>query len=818
MNGIDFKTLRPHLIALGVFIALSAAYFAPELQGKRLLQSDIVNFKGMSKEIKDYRENTGEEPYWTNSMFGGMPAYQISVRHAQPILRSLDTVFKLGVKQGMGTLFLYLIGFYILMVSLKVDPLLGILGSVAYAFSSYFFIILEAGHTSKAYAIGYAPMVIAGFVLLFVHRRYLWGTVITALAFGLQLFSNHPQITYYTGILILCLGIFFLVDAIRQGALNHLAKASLLFIAACAIGFGMNASRYLSTLEYSEFTIRGPSELSEAASDNNTSGLDKDYATAWSYGIGESWTLLVPEFKGGASGAIGNDKSALEAVSRANRQTISRGVDRYWGDQPFTSGPVYAGAVVILLALLGLIMAKGPMRWGLLVATVLGLMLAWGKNFMPLTDFFLENVPAYNKFRAVSMTLVIVELALPILAVLGLHSLLKEEDSSKKLKMLYASAGGLALVLLLMYITPGTFTDFYKTGEEVNLAQQLEGAGYNANQVDRLMTDIVAARSSIFKADVLRSLLLILLGSAVLWTLIKDKLKTRYALIILGVIILADMWSVNRRYLDEDAFQSKRRTENAIQATPADQQILQDPDPYFRVYNTTRRLDQDGITSYYHKSIGGYHGAKLRRYQDLIERQLATGNTEVIDMLNTKYVIQQTQDGQVRAIRNPGALGNAWFVNELIVVEDADAEMVELDSFDASSEAVMDKRFTDRVGNTSWTVDSTATISLEVYEPNFLRFDFQSSTDAFVVFSDIYYQPGWTSTLDGQEKEHVRVNYVLRGMEVPAGEHTIEFSFEPPVIKKGNTINLASTIILVLLLGFGLFKTFRSKEEVPIDS
>lgn len=814
MNGFDFKKLVPHAIVIAVFLALSAIYFNAELQGKKIFQSDIAQFKGMSKEIVDYRAETGEEPLWTNSMFGGMPAYQISVNHPQPLLRSLDKTFKLGSKGGLGTVFLFMLGFYILMMALKIDPLMAAIGSIAFAFSSYFFIIIEVGHNSKAFALAYMPAVLAGFIMLFKNRQYLWGTIVTALALGLQVMSNHPQITYYTLIALLCIGGFFLVDAAKKGTIKELGKALALFVLASALGVGMSASRIMSTLEYSPATTRGASELTPPEGEKKSSGLDIEYATAWSYGVGESWTLLVPDYYGGGSGAIGNDKDALSAVSRQNQRMISQGVDRYWGDQSFTSGPVYAGAIVFLLMVIGLWYVKGPLKWGLLVAAILTLMLSWGKNFLPLTEFFLDYVPGYNKFRAVSMTLVIVELVIPILAILGLNELVKRKDEiSKDMKVFYGVAGSVAIILILMLIAPDIFTDFFKTGEQENLLGQLQANGLKQGQIDSLIQDIGNARSAIFKADVMRSLILVLLAIATLWAMITDKIKARYAVIALGVLILGDMWSVNQRYLNKESFKSKRQVENPYSPSAADRQILKDNDPYFRVYNTTRRLDQDGQTSYYHKSIGGYHGAKLGRYQELITRQLSKGNLQVINMLNTKYVIQQGEDGKLRASQNPEAMGNAWFVNEVREVADADAEIAALDDIIASEYAVMDQRFNSLVSTKQWSNAEAGTISLTEYQPNYLKFKSSNSNDGFAVFSDIYYQPGWISAIDGVEVEHARVNYVLRGMQIPAGDHEIVFRFEPPVIQAGNTINHVSSFIVLLMLIGGIYLTFRPRAK-----
>jgi hypothetical protein len=812
MKRFDFKTLLPHLLAVLLFAVLAGIYFGPELQGKKLAQSDITQFKGMSKEIMDYREATGEEALWTNRMFGGMPAYQISVKYPKPVLGPLDSLFKLFSKGGFGTVFLYMIGFYILMMSLRIDPWLAILGSIAYGFSSYFFIILEAGHTSKAFAIGYMPAVLGGFILLFQRHKYLLGSVVTALFLGLQLMSNHPQITYYMLLCILILGLFFLVDAFKEQTLPHLFKASGLFIVSALLALGMSATRFLTTAEYAPSTIRGASELSTEAG-KKSSGLDFDYATQWSYGIGETWTLLVPNFKGGGSGAIGNNETAMEAVSGANKQSIQGSVDQYWGDQPFTSGPVYAGAAVFLLFLLALWLERGPLKWGLLAAAILAILLSWGKNLPGFTQFFMDYFPMYNKFRAVSMTLVIVELVLPLLAILGLHRLIQERDIVKlNMKTFYAISGGLLALLLLMYVTPTLFTDFFKTGELDNYSKQLSAAGFKEVQMNGFLDDMVAARMAIFKADVLRSFFIILISAALLWAFITDKIKSQVLVIALALITLMDLWSVDKRYVNDESFVSKRDLASPFQESRADKIIKKDKDPYFRVLNLTARLDQDSRTSYFHNSLGGYHGAKLGRYQELIDGQLNQNNREVINMLNTKYFITQGEDGGLSAVPNTEALGNAWFVDSLLIVSDADAEMSALSEIDPSNTATLDERFLSQVEQRNWQTGPDANISLTSYGPKELMFRSKNPRDGFATFSDIYYQPGWNAYIDGELKDHVRVDYVLRGLEIPAGDHDVIFRFEPKSVSTGNLIVYLSSGLFLILLLFTIYKSSKATE------
>jgi len=799
---MDLKKFIPHLIAILIFASISAVFFYPELQGKKLDQGDTRNFQGMSKEVVDFRENTGEEALWTNRMFGGMPAYQISVVYPKPVLGPLDKFFKLFSTGGLGVMFLYMIGFYILMLTLKIDPWLAIIGAIAYGFSSYFIIILEAGHNSKAFALGYMPAVLGGFILLFKERKYLLGTAVTAVFLGLQVMSNHPQITYYMLLTITIIGIFFLVDSLRKGTLVPLLKASGLFLFAAVLALGMSASRLLTTAEYSPSTIRGNSELSSESGEKQE-GLDIEYATGWSYGISESWTLLVPDFKGGVSGAIGSNKTAMDAVSPQNKQTIQGSVDKYYGDQPFTSGPVYLGAAIFLLFLLSIWTMKGPLKWGLLSAGLLMLILSWGKNFLGPTEFFMEYFPMYNKFRAVSMTLVIVELVVPVMAIIGLHNLITERNQVKeRIKIFYGIAGGLIALLLFMYVSPNIFTDFFKSGELVNYSDQLKSAGLDSARASSFLDDMEAARKAIFQADVMRSLIIVLLAAGLLWAYINEQIRSSYMLVGLGLIILGDMWSVDRRYVNEENFKSKRELAGQFQPTTADQLILKDKDPYYRVMNLTARLDQDSRTSYYHNSLGGYHGAKLGRYQELIENQLNKNNREVMNMLNTRYFITQSKEGAFSVVPNTDALGNAWFVRSVDMVPDADAEMKALDDLDPSITATLDQRYKGEVSATSWVVDSLADLRLLSYSPKELVFRSKNNHKGFAVFSDIYYKPGWNAYLDGQLKEHLRVDYVLRGMELPEGEHEVIFRFEPESVSLGNMIVYISSVLLVLLLAF----------------
>lgn len=823
MKNFDFKTLLPKVLPVLIMMILSAVLFGPEFNGQQLNQSDIRQFKGMSQEIVEYREANGEEPLWTNSMFGGMPAYQISTLYPNPLLQPVDKLLKLGSSGGFGKVFLYMLSFYLLCMALRLDPWLGLLGAIAFGLSSYHLIILEAGHNSKAVAIGYLPGVVAGFLLLFRERKYVMGTVVTTLFLGLQLMSNHPQITYYMLLMLVIVGIAYAIHGLMNGQAVHIGKALGLFALGSVLALGTSASRLMTTLEYSPSTIRGPSELT-SNEDDRTDGLDIAYATAWSQGIGETWTLLVPNFHGGASGLLGSEPEALEKVSRQNRQMLSQNVNRYWGDLIFTSGPVYIGALIILLALLGFVYVEGPLKWGMLIALLLTIALAWGKNFMPLTEFFLKNVPMYNKFRAVSMILVVAEFILPLMAVLGVNHLVKhrEEIQAKPLP-LYLAAGGTVGVLLLMLISPTLFTDFFaKTSrlpgmnEYDFLVAQLGEAGLASAQIDSVMADIEIARRSIFSADVWRSLIITLLGSGLLVAFVRGMLKPTIVIAGLALITLFDLWTIDRRYINEDSFVKARKMQQPFSPSAADQSILADPDPHFRVWNTGRPLDKDAGVSYFHSSLGGYHGAKLRRYQEVIDAHITKNNRAVIDMLNTRYIITGGQQGQEVAQRNPQAMGNAWFVDEMVVVPDADAEIKALDNFEPSQEAIAEERWSDVLAPPPTDRDRDATIALTGYDLKEMVYTSKSSTDQLAVFSEIYYQPGWNAYIDEEPVEHARVNYVLRGLNVPAGEHTVVFRFEPSSYSTGNTIVYISSALMLLLIGFGLWSTF--KKEDGLDS
>lgn len=821
MQHFDFKKWVPYLAAIIIFLIITFAYFTPLLEGKKMFQSDIAHFQGMSKEIVDYREKTGQEPLWTNSMFGGMPAYQISTKYTGNALGYLDKIVTLGLPRPADMVFLYFIGFFVLLLAMGVNPWLSIVGAIGFAFSSYFFIIFEAGHNSKAVAIGYMAPVVAG-IILTMKRKYLWGGLLTAVALSLEIKANHPQITYYLAMIAVLLGIFKLIHAIRFKELTPFLKAVGVLIIAASFGVLTNITSLWATWEYGKYTIRGKSELS-TEKENRTSGLDKDYATQWSYGIGETMTLMIPDVYGGSSSMKLDKNSKILEAMKANglpddaiREFGSQPLPfLYWGAQPFTSGPVYVGAILLFLFVLGLIIVAGPIRWWLLSATVLSIILAWGHNLMPVTDFFFTYLPGYNKFRAVTMILVIAEFCIPLLGILALQELIvKRHDTKKMFRGLQIAAIITTGICLLFALLPGLFLSFSGSNDAF-LQRQYQ-------LPDWFMQAIRDDRMRVVRFDAFRSLVFILLGAALCWALLFNKIKKEYAYLLFGVLILADMFTVNKRYVSNDIFVSKSRIEKPFEPTSADLEILKDPSLDYRVLNLTKSVFNDASASYFHKSIGGYHGAKLRRYQELIDHNIeneirsfastmSNDSTPVLNMLNTKYIILPQKEGAPVAFPNLKALGNAWFPKTYRFVANADEEINALKSFKPESLAIIDKSFSDFVNGKGLGYDSANTITLTAYEPNMLKYEYSATTPALVVFSEIYYPKGWNAYIDGQPAPHFRSNYVLRSMVLPAGKHLVEFMFEPVVYSAGEKISgISSWLLLALIVVAGVFE-FRKK-------
>jgi hypothetical protein len=813
MKDFNFKSILPHLLVVLVFMVLTIVYFNPLLSGKAINQGDVERFKGMSKEIVDYRETYHKEPLWTNGMFSGMPAYQISVLYPSNWVRPLIKLTAMGIPHPACIIFLCMLGFYFLLLTFKVDRLLAAAGAVGFALSSYFVILIEAGHNPKGYAIAYMAPVVMGIMMAYRGRMWL-GSAIAGIALSLELASNHLQITYYLAMLSGVIVTGELVNSLVTKQLGNFIKSSGMLLVAALLAVLPNITNLLVTEEYGKFTIRGASELSDEKQ-NKTSGLDRDYATQWSYGIAETFTLMIPNFKGGESQAIGDNQKALADVNPEMRQYVGQSTDQYWGDQPFTSGPVYIGALICFLFVLGMLILKDNLKWYLLTATILAIMLSWGKNLMGLTNFFMDYLPGYNKFRAVSMTLVIVEFTMPLIAILGVREVVLNPNILKeKRNSFYIALAATAGLCLLFYIMPTTFQDFYKDGEYENVSAQIKKSGAAAEQIQQFMSGMETARISIFKADALRSFLFIVLGAGLLFVYSLKAFNKNYLYAGLGLLILIDLWAVDKRYLNDKNYVSKSSMETPYMPSPADEQILKDPDPHYRVMNVSLSPFQDATTSYFHKSIGGYHGAKLRRYQDLYERQISKNNMQVLSMLNAKYFIMQNQQsGELLAQRNPSAMGNAWFVKELKWVANPDSELNALTNFNPALTAVVDKKWEKDLPSGAFQFDSTATIKLKSYKADELVYEAQAATAQMTVFSEIYYPKGWNAYVDGKLTPHLGVNYVLRAMVLPAGKHEVVFKFEPEAYYKGEKIAMAGSILLFLFVIGGVFMQMRKNKE-----
>jgi len=799
MKKLNLKSAWPYLVAILIFLAITMVFLSPLIEGKQILQSDIVNWKGTAKEIADYRDKTGQEPLWTNSIFGGMPAYQISTRYNGNMLGFVDNVLTLGLPHPANMVFLYFAGFFILLIVLGLNPWLSVAGAIAYAFSSYFFIIIEAGHNSQAHAIGYIAPVLAGMILT-LRKKYLWGFILTAVFLSLEVKQNHLQITYYLALTAVILGLVELVYAFRNKTFTTYFKSVSLLAIALVFAVLTNLSLLWTTYEYGKYTIRGKSDLT-TDKENRTSGLDKGYATQWSYGVGETMTLLIPDVYGGSSSESPGMNSNIAKELRTNnvpdeniRQFTGQAGMMYWGDQPWTA-PVYIGSIVIFLFFLGLIIVKGPLKWWLLAVTLLSILLSWGHNFMWFTDLFLNYFPGYNKFRAITMILIIAELAMPLLGFLAIKVIFDEMSTAGKLNrgLYYAFgiAGGLALIFAVI---PDMFLSFSGPND----------ASFAKSFPDWLMQAIRDDRKAICRADAFRSFIYITLTAVTLWLIINKKIKKEYAYIGLIVFILGDMFTIAKRYLNNDSFTSRSRVETPFEPSPADLQILADKDPDYRVLNLTVSPLMDASTSYFHMSLGGYHGAKLRRYQELFDTHIEKNNMAVINMLNTRYVIVPDQNKQPMAQLNARALGNAWFVNRDSLVDNADQELAALTGFNPSSVAIVDKSFSEDLKSWVPAKDTLDYIRLTAYQPNDLKYKYKSKNSGLAVFSEIYYPKGWNAYVDGMLTPHFRANYVLRAMVLPAGEHAVEFKFEPRAYYLGEKVSLISSIVLILLVIAGI--------------
>lgn len=811
------KKCLPDIFVVALFTVISLAYFfVPVMQGKILYRHDSSAGRGMGHEITQYVERTGEVSRWTNSLFGGMPTYQIAPSYdSKKVMEVAVDAYHLWLPENVWFLFVYLIGFYIMLRAFDFRRSLAALGSILWAFSSYFLIIIAAGHLWKVFALAYLPPMIGGIVLAY-RGKYMKGLLATAIFTAFEINANHIQMTYYFLFVILFMVIAFLVDAIRNSQLARFWKASAVCVVAALIGVAMNASNLYHTWEYQKQSMRGKSELVKKNSANQTdSGLERDYITQWSYGIGETWTLLVPNAKGGASVPMIQNSIVRENANPMYEQ-IYQQLGQYWGEQPGTSGPVYVGAFVCMLFIFSLFIVRGPMKWALLAATILSILLSWGRNFMPFTDFFIDYIPMYSKFRTVASILVIAEFTIPLLAMMALKRIVEEKDVLRdNMKWLYLSLAMTAGVAAVMAVTGGMGFDFVSSAERQALSQ------FPPEDLNPLLADITNVRQMIFTADCWRTVVIIVIGTLLLLFYKAGKLKPLYMLGGIFVLCLVDMWQVDKRYLNDGMFVPRSERDTPPEMSETDRMILEDKSLDYRVLNFSTNTFNENETSYFHKSVGGYHPAKLRRYQELIEAYISPemrkameaiaknggdmaavdGNAvyPVLNMLNTKYFIMPLQGGDTAPIENPYACGNAWFVNKVSFVDNANEELATVGKIDVRHEAVADKKFQQTLG-ASTTNDSTATVTLKSYEPDRLVYDVKSTNGGVLVFSEIYY-PGWTATIDGNDVPVGRVNYVLRALNMKPGNHKVELTFKPKTVVMTERIaNTASAILVIILV------------------
>ena len=830
-----YKKFLPDVVVVLVFAIISFAYFlVPVTQGKILFQHDASAGVGSAQELTEYQNRTGETTRWTNSIFGGMPTYQMSPSYQSTDgLSQVMNAYHLWLPDNVWFLFAYLLGFYILLRAFDFRQTLAALGSIMWAFSSYFLIIIAAGHLWKVMALAYLPPMIAGIVLAY-RGRYLSGFIVTALFTAFEIKANHVQMTYYYLFIILFMVIAYLVKAVREKQLAGFMKSTGVVAAAAVIGIAINLSSLYHTWQYQKESMRGKSELVKKNAANQTSsGLDRDYITQWSYGIDETLTLLVPDAKGGATVPLSKNATAMAKADPQIQSMIPQlydAIPQYFGTQPGTSGPVYVGAFVLFLFILGLFIVRGSMKWALLAATVLSVLLAWGHNFMGFTNFFLDYIPMYAKFRTVASILVIAEFTIPLLAALALKKIVDEpEVLTKQMKFVYISLALTAGVALLIALFPGMMEPFI-SDQERQMITSIQGM--DGNTANTILSNIATMREAMVSADAWRSVIIILIGFALLFLYKMKKLRAEYMVICMAVLCLVDMWQVDKRYLNDEMFVPKSERDMPHQATSTDLSIMKDKSLDYRVLNLASNTFNENETSFFHKSIGGYHPAKLRRYQEMIDAYIAPemqktmqaiaaagGNMQAVDgvktfpvlnMLNTKYFILPLQGGATAPIQNPYAQGNGWFVDKLNYVNDANAEYAEVGKIDVRHEAVADKKFETALGQAKVN-DSTATVKLDKYEPNNLQYTVNSKNGGVVVFSEIYY-PGWTATIDGQPAELGRANYILRAVSVKPGKHTVVLDFHPTSISTTETIAYIACIILLLAIAGAGYVEWKKKK------
>lgn len=798
------------LVVLG-FILVSCFYFYPVLQGKKIYQSDIVQYVGMAKEQNDFRVQNQSEPYWTNAAFGGMPTYQLGANYPHEYISQLDHTLRF-LPRPADYLFLYFVGFYILLLVLKIEPLQAFFGALAFGFSTYLIVILGVGHNAKAHAIAYMPLVVAGVLMVF-KRKFIFGGILTMLAAALEINANHFQMTFYLLILLLVIGSFFVIQLIRNKEFTDLAKMLLVFLVAGVFAIGANATNLLATSEYAKFSTRDKNELGlnpDGTKNASKNAMTNDYITEYSYGIMESFNILAPRIFGGSNSEVLSTDSAMyefilsQNVSEEQAKELVAAMPTYWGDQPIVAAPAYIGAVVFFLCILAFFVVDRRIKFAFLTAALLSLLLSWGKNFSVLTDFCIEYVPMYNKFRAVSSIQVILELCLPALAILGLHHFFKADRDRqwKSLKL----AGGIALmVLLTLFVFRGSF-DFAGGSD----------AFYRESYGPEFMEALKSDRKTMFSADLLRSGFLILLVSVLFWMHYNNKLAKNTTVILVGLLMVGDLFFIDKKYVNSSDFVSAREIDTPFQPTAADDMILSDT-THYRVFEVDGNMSS-ARSSYFHKSIGGYHAAKPRRMQQLFDYQIVKNNLEVLNMLNVKYIIQADKEGNAVPALNPDHCGNAWFVKAAKYVQNADQEMAALRTIVAKDIAIVNqKEFGEALKGNVFVKDSVATIALQAYQPNKLKYQTNNVNVGLAVFSEMYYKDGWNAYIDGKKAPYFRANYVLRAMLVPPGKHIIEFKFEPQIVKLGGNIALASSAGMLVLIVVGLYyerkKMWYAKKE-----
>ena len=826
-----FKTYLPDIVAVVLFAVISFAYFFPaDTEGRILYQHDASAGRGAGQELNEFKEQTGKSSRWTNALFSGMPTYQMAPSYnSTSVLSYAKKAYHLCLPEYVWYLFAYLLGFYILLRAFDFRHSLAVLGSIIWAFSSYFLIIIAAGHIWKVMALAYLPPMIGGIVLAY-RGKYLWGFIVTAIFAAFEVSANHVQMTYYYLFIVFFMILAYLWQAIKEKKMAHFAKATAVCAVAGTIGILINISNLYHTWEYSKESMRGKSELVKKNQANQTSsGLDRDYITQWSYGIDETWTLLIPNTKGGASVPLSMNRKAMEKAD-PNFMQVYQQMGQYWGNQPMTSGPVYVGAFVLMLFVLGLFIVKGPMKWALLAATILSILLSWGRNFMDFTDFFIDYMPMYAKFRTVASILVIAEFTIPLLAMLALKKIVDEPELLKtKAKLVYTSfalTGGICLLFALMPTL--FFSDF------ISISEMQALKSIPAEYLAPLQSNLREMRQSIFTADCWRSFWIITVGMALLLLYRYKKLNATYTVGAIALLCLIDMWQVDKRYLYDDMFVEKSVREQPQQMTNTDRQILRDKSLDYRVLNMASNTFNENETSYYHKSIGGYHAAKLRRYAELTSeyispemqrgmQAIAQANGDmtkvngdsifpVLNMLNAKYFILPLQGGQTVPVQNPYTYGNGWFVSKLTYVDNANEELAQLGKMDIRHEAVADKQFKEQLGE-AVEQDTNSVVKITAYEPNQLTYTVNSNKGGVIVFSEIYY-PGWTATVDGQPVELGRVNYVLRALNVKAGTHKVVLSFFPASVDRTETIAYIAYGFLLLAILLGVFVTRKRTTNI----